>query len=195
MAAKTKVISRNGNTLKEKLYLPAIFSGMAVTWGHFKRNLKDTSNIKYTEYPEQLPEDITHRYRGRHRLTVKPDGNIKCTACYLCETICPADCIFIEAAETKKGEAEKAPRRFQIDLLECVYCGLCVEVCPHDAIRMDTGIFAITGDKREDFILEIKDMRSTPGTEDALLLKGRGEDGKSVGNEPPKPAKAKKDRK
>jgi len=49
---------------------------------------------------------------------------------------------------------EKMPASFRIDLLECIFCGHCVEACPCDAIRMDTGIFSVTGKSREDFVLD-----------------------------------------
>jgi len=150
---KIKKIPRYGDTLKEKLYLPAIFGGMKVTLSHFAKNLKDTDNLKVIWYPEEQPKDITNRYRGVHRLTHRDDGSIKCVACFMCATACPAQCIFIEAKERVDGVIEKEPKKFEIDLLECVFCGGCVEACPEDAIRMDSGIFSFTGKKREDFIL------------------------------------------
>jgi NADH-quinone oxidoreductase subunit I len=72
----------------------------------------------------------------------------------MCATACPANCIFIEATEREDGKDEKMPARFAIDTLECVFCGYCVEACPCDAIRMDTGIFSLTGNRREDFVME-----------------------------------------
>ncbi len=150
---KIKKIPRYGDTLKEKLYLPAIFSGMKVTLSHFVTNLKDTDNLRVVWYPEEKPKDITSRYRGVHRLTHREDGSVRCVACFMCATACPAECIFIEAKEREDGIDEKEPKRFDIDLLECVFCGECVEACPCDAIRMDTGIFSFIGKKREDFIL------------------------------------------
>ncbi len=150
---KIKKIPRNGDTLKEKLYLPAIFEGMKVTFSHFIKNLKDTDNLRVIWYPEEKPKDITSRYRGVHRLTHRDDGSIRCVACFMCATACPAECIFIEAKERTDGVDEKMPKRFDIDLLECVFCGECVEACPCDAIRMDSGIFSFIGKKREDFIL------------------------------------------
>jgi len=151
---KIKKVPRYGKTIKEKLYLPAIFSGMGVTFSHFAKNLKDTDNLKVVWYPEESPRDITPRYRGVHRLTHREDGSIRCVACFMCATACPAECIYIEAKEREDGLAEKEPKIFRIDLLECVFCGECVEACPCDAIRMDSGIFTFIGNKREDFILD-----------------------------------------
>jgi len=149
-----KIVPRYGNTFKEKLYLPAIVGGMRVTFSHFFKNLKDTSNIETLCYPEEQPKDITSRYRGVHRLTKREDDTIKCVACFMCATACPAECIFIEATEREDGVEEKMPAKFSIDLLECVFCGGCVEACPCDAIRMDTGIFSFVKKKREDFVVD-----------------------------------------
>ena len=148
-----KIVPRYGKSLKDRLYLPAIFGGMKTTISHFTKNLIDTSNIKTECYPEMQPDDITDRYRGVHRLTHREDDSVRCVACFMCATACPADCIFIEAVERTDGIAEKMPAKFSIDLLECVFCGGCVEACPCDAIRMDTGIFTFIAEKREDFVL------------------------------------------
>ncbi|AGZ81063.1 NuoI/complex I 23 kDa subunit family protein [Campylobacter fetus] len=157
MAIKTKTIRRKKIPFLQRIYLPFIFAGMARTFKHFFRNLKDSSNIDFLEYPEQKPTDITNRYRGLHRLTKNEKGDLKCVACDMCATACPANCIFITATEIE-GSKEKAPSKFTIDLLECVFCGLCVEACPKDAIRMDTGIFTKVGNTRESFLADIKTL-------------------------------------
>lgn len=149
-----KVVPRHGGDLKDKLYFPAIIGGMKVTFSHFFKNIADTSNIKTLNYPEEKPKDITPRYRGVHRLTKRDDGSVRCVACFMCATACPAECIFIEAQEREDNVDEKMPKKFSIDLLECVFCGGCVEACPCDAIRMDTGIFSFVQKKREDFVLD-----------------------------------------
>lgn len=151
-----QVIKRHGQTLKDKLYIPAIIGGMKTTIGHFSRNLKDTTNLRTMQYPEVQPSDVAtnERYRGVHRLTKHEDDSEKCVACYMCATACPSDCIFIEAEERFDEKAEKRPKQFKIDLLECVYCGYCVEACPCDAIRMDTGIFSFIGSTRDEFLVD-----------------------------------------
>lgn len=159
-----KVVERHGNTFKEKIYLHAIFSGMKTTLKHFTANLSDASNIPTICYPEQMPTDITPRYRGVHRLTHrKEDDSIACVACFMCATACPANCIDIVAVAREDNVDEKMPAVFNIDLLECVFCGYCVEACPCDAIRMDSGIFSVIGDNREDFIYNKEKLLSIKG--------------------------------
>ncbi|WP_028580670.1 NuoI/complex I 23 kDa subunit family protein [Desulfogranum japonicum] len=162
MSIKVKTIVREGKSFYERLYLVEVFKGMAVTFGHFIRNFLDNSKLYTRHYPEVKPE-ITPRWRGRHRLTKHDDGTIKCVACFMCQTNCPAQCIIIEAGEREDGRTEKLPVRFDIDLLECIYCGFCVEACPKDAIRMDTGIFSVTGSERESMVLSIDDLLATNG--------------------------------
>lgn len=167
MSVKIKTIERTGKTLAERVYLIEVFKGMSVTFGHFIRNFLDNSKLYVRHYPEVKPT-IPVRWRGRHRLTTHEDGSMKCVACFMCQTNCPAKCIMIEAGERTDGKSEKMPVRFTIDLLECIYCGFCVEACPMDAIRMDTGIYSVTGSERESFVMELDSLLATKGafTED-----------------------------
>ncbi len=162
MSIKVKTIVRNGRSWQERLYLIEVFKGMAITFRHFLSNFLDNSKLAVRHYPEVKPE-ITPRWRGRHRLTTHDDGTIKCVACYMCQTNCPAQCIQIEAGERGDDRTEKVPVKFDIDLLECIYCGYCVEACPMDAIRMDTGIFSVTSSTREEMKMNIDQLRSTQG--------------------------------
>lgn len=134
----------------ERIYIIEIIKGVVFTFSKLVKNLilhilhtfgisKKTAADVTIQYPDErrlYPE----RYRGRHRLTLKEDGSVKCTACFLCATACPAKCIYIEPAEHKDPKVEKYPGRYEIDTLLCIYCGYCVEACPVDAIRMDTGL-------------------------------------------------------
>jgi len=163
MEKKIKVVQRHGGSFKDKLYLPAIWQGLKITSKHFFENLNDIKSVDVLEYPEEQPKDITSRYRGLHRLTKREDETIRCVACFMCATACPSDCIFIEATQRDDGVDEKIPLRFAIDTLECIFCGYCVEACPCDAIRMDTGIFSVIGNKREDFVLEKERLLSHEG--------------------------------
>jgi NADH-quinone oxidoreductase subunit I len=87
------------------------------------------------EFPEKK-RNVSSRYRGIHVLTEREDGTPKCVACYMCATVCPAECIYIESGERPEKTIEKYPTRFEIDLLRCVYCGFCVDACPEEAIIM-----------------------------------------------------------
>jgi NADH-quinone oxidoreductase subunit I len=120
-------------SLGERLYLP-LFAGLGVTIRHFFKQL--FSRKMYTiEYPEKRRE-YSHRFRGHHILTTRPDGSVRCVACFLCATNCPAECIHIEAGEHHDVNIEKYPLKFEIDMLRCVFCGYCVDACPEEAIIM-----------------------------------------------------------
>src|SRR3989442_15300369 len=149
--------------LWERLYFPEIIRGLMVTGYRFWRNLaihtlhlfglaKDQEAAITVQIPdERIPYPET--FRGRPRLPLKQDGLIQCTACFLCATACPAECIYIEAGEYPDNSIEKYPNRYEIDPLRCIYCGFCVEACPCDAIRMDTYVCPrIWGYSRLDFV-------------------------------------------
>jgi len=163
MSQNIKVTARPNNSFINKLYLPAIAEGVKVTFKHLWTNVNDINAIDVLEYPEEQPTDITDRYRGLHRLTHRLDGSEACVACFMCAMACPSNCIFIEAEARDDGLDEKKPKSFFIDTLECVFCGYCVEACPCDAIRMDTGIFSLTGNKREDFVMDKEKLLSHKG--------------------------------
>ena len=119
--------------LAERLYLP-LLGGMMVTLRHFLRNL--FGKKMYTiEYPEER-RAYSHRFRGHHILTTRPDGSVRCVACFLCAQNCPAECIHIEAAEHPDVNIEKYPVVYEIDMLRCIFCGYCVDACPEEAIIM-----------------------------------------------------------
>ena len=113
------------------------------------RRLQAAITVQYPD--ERAPYPDT--FRGRHRLTLKDDGAVQCTACFLCATACPAECIYIQAGEYPDNPVEKYPIRYEIDTLRCIYCGFCVEACPCDAIRMDSGTHpGNLGFSRKDFV-------------------------------------------
>ncbi len=121
-------------TFAERMYLPLI-SGLAVTIRHFFLNVLHLKPRVTIQYPEERRQ-YSHRYRGHHILTTRPDGSVRCVACFLCATNCPAECIHIEAAEQPDVNIEKYPVVYEIDMLRCVFCGYCVDACPEEAIIM-----------------------------------------------------------
>ncbi len=121
-------------SVTERLYLPLV-AGMWVTLKHFLRNLFGRGRNFTINYPEER-RSYSHRFRGHHILTTRPDGSLRCVACFLCATACPADCIHIEAGEHPDVNIEKYPVVYDIDMLRCVFCGYCVDACPEEAIIM-----------------------------------------------------------
>ncbi len=158
-----KPVRRIELSLAQKTYYPELLRGLKVTSEHFFMNLfrhigramgmKTKPPMVTILYPEQKRE-ISPRWRGMHRLMLRPDGAPRCVACMMCETVCPDKCIYITAGESTDGRIEKYPVAFEIDLLRCCFCGLCVEACPEDAIRMDTQIIDLGGYSRSEFYLD-----------------------------------------
>ena len=87
---------------------------------------KATINYPYEKVPQ------SPRFRGEHALRRYPNGEERCIACKLCEAICPAQAITIEAEPREDGS--RRTTRYDIDMVKCIYCGLCAEACPVDAI-------------------------------------------------------------
>jgi len=155
----TIVLKKKKLTFIEKIYIVEIFKGLMITLRHLLKNMKAPSKMMTFQYPEEK-KPIDHIHRSEHRLMLREDGSIRCTACMLCATACPAFCIHIEAAEGDIPEKEKYPQKFTIDLLRCVYCGFCVEACPCDAIRMDTGKPVSAEYNRVDFVKDINYLKT-----------------------------------
>jgi NADH-quinone oxidoreductase subunit I len=108
-----------------RLLLSELISGMWVTLKHmFKPPV--TLNYPYEKGP------LSPRFRGEHALRRYPNGEERCIACKLCEAICPALAITIEAEPREDGS--RRTTRYDIDMTKCIYCGFCQEACPVDAI-------------------------------------------------------------
>ena len=99
--------------------------GHALTLRYFFKP-KATINYPYEKNP------ISPRFRGEHALRRYPNGEERCIACKLCEAICPAQAITIEAEPRDDGS--RRTTRYDIDMTKCIYCGMCQEACPVDAI-------------------------------------------------------------
>ena len=113
-----------GRTTKA-LLLAELVSGMALTLKYFFKG-KYTLNYPYEKGP------LSPRFRGEHALCRYPNGEERCIACKLCEAICPAQAITIEAEPSDDGS--RRTTRYDIDMVKCIYCGFCEEACPVDAI-------------------------------------------------------------
>ncbi len=182
---RSKVVVKKEMTLAERLYIPAIFSGMIITFKHLFRK-------KVTiQYPEQTRE-VSKIWRGQHVLKRDEIGAERCTACGLCAVACPAEAITMVAAERKPGEEhlyreEKYAATYEINMLRCIFCGDCEEACPKEAIFLtdrkvdslytrselvygkDILVEAIEKDKRVDVT-----VRETPEVAEFKAQKGFG---------------------
>ncbi len=157
--------------LWEQLYLPAIAEGVQTTVRHM-------FGPKVTvQFPEERPR-LPANYRGVHRLNRDEQGRVRCVACYMCSTACPAHCIDIVAAPSPWPDREKYPEMFVIDELRCIYCGMCEEACPVDAIELTT-LFDLTALSREEMmfdkekLLSVFDKTTKAGTDPIRTSGGR----------------------
>ncbi len=106
-------------------FLAELVTGMAITLRYFFKP-KVTLNYPYEKGP------LSPRFRGEHALRRYPNGEERCIACKLCEAICPAQAITIEAEP--RADGSRRTTRYDIDMTKCIYCGFCQEACPVDAI-------------------------------------------------------------
>jgi NADH-quinone oxidoreductase subunit I len=141
-------------------YLTTIGAGLRMTGTIFFKQFLRLEKSNTLEWPE-APATYGPRFKGKHFLTKRPDGRVRCTACMLCATNCPAECITIEAAESDDKTIEKYPKRFEIDALRCVFCGYCEEACPVDAIRLGPE-FAMADTDGHSFIWTKEELMNRP---------------------------------
>ena len=145
-------MDRFSNFLKS-MTLSELRKGLGVTGRHFFRR---KITVQYPE--EKTPQ--SNRFRGLHALRRYPNGEERCIACKLCEAVCPALAITIEAEEREDGT--RRTTKYEIDLFKCIYCGFCEESCPVDSI-VETRNFEYSFENRgenimtKEMLLEIGD--------------------------------------
>ena len=146
---------------RERLYLPAIVAGLAITIKHFKNMLLGRTKVTM-QYPEQKwDSSLPDHYRGA-------------PACQLCEFICPPRAIKIVPGEIPStdrfAKVEKYPEEFDIDMIRCIFCGMCEEVCPEQAIFLRKD-YAITGFTRADMVHHKEKLLEIGGVMHGVVLK------------------------
>ena len=115
----------NFSRLLKTIFLVEFITGLYMAIKELFRKSK-TINYPFEKGP------ISPRMRGEHALRRYPNGEERCIACKLCEAICPAQAIKIEAEPREDGS--RRTTRYDIDMTKCIYCGFCAEACPVDAI-------------------------------------------------------------
>ncbi len=167
-------VARPKLTFAEKIYLPAIVAGLAITWKHLINTLTGRKKVTM-QYPEEKWDaNLPEHYRGAPTLVKDEHGRERCVACQLCEFICPPRAIRIKPGElpreSKWAKVEKYPEEFDIDMIRCIYCGLCEEVCPEQAIFLRKD-YAITGLSREEMVHNKAKLYELGGVRTGLVHK------------------------
>ena len=127
-----------------------LIEGFALTFRYMFRQ-KVTVNYPYEKGP------LSPRFRGEHALRRYPNGEERCIACKLCEAICPAQAITIEAEPRDDGS--RRTTRYDIDMHKCIYCGFCQEACPVDAI-VEGPNFEYSAETREELLYDKEKLLS-----------------------------------
>ncbi|MDE1174066.1 MAG: NADH-quinone oxidoreductase subunit NuoI [Parvibaculaceae bacterium] len=125
------------------LFLAEFASSFVLTMKYFFKP-KATLNYPFEKGP------LSPRFRGEHALRRYPSGEERCIACKLCEAICPAQAITIEAGP-RRNDGTRRTVRYDIDMTKCIYCGFCQEACPVDAI-VEGPNFEFSAETREELM-------------------------------------------
>src|SRR5437762_188321 len=159
---------------RERMFLPAIAAGLAITIKHFKNMIFRRTKVTM-QYPEEKwDSNLPDYYRGAPALVRDTDGRVRCVACQLCEFICPPRAIKIIPGEIPStdrfAKVEKYPEAFDIDMIRCIFCGMCEEVCPEQAIFLRKE-YAITGFTRADMVHHKEKLLEIGGVMHGVVLK------------------------
>ncbi len=134
----------------------AIVTGLFTTLKHI---ISPPVTIQYPDY-KRVPR---YRFKGRHELKRYDNGLEKCIGCALCAAACPADAIFVEAAENTDNEryspGERYSTVYEINMLRCIFCGFCEDACPTEAIVLENN-----------YELSFYDRESAIYTKDMLIV-------------------------
>lgn len=139
------MIMASATQFVKSLFLREFVSAIGLTMRYFFAP-KATVNYPFEKGP------VSPRFRGEHALRRYPNGEERCIACKLCEAICPAQAITIEAGP-RRNDGTRRTVRYDIDMVKCIYCGFCQEACPVDAV-VEGPNFEFATETREELIYD-----------------------------------------
>ena len=149
-----------------------IIRGLATT---FKQMFEEPVTVQYPE----IKKPVSHRFKGRHELKRYDNGLEKCIGCSLCAAACPADAIFVEAAENtdaaRYSPGERYASTYEINMLRCIFCGFCEDACPTEAIVLGDNYELSFTDRRQ--AIYGKDMLLEPVAAETMLTPRKVEAG------------------
>lgn len=128
-----------------------MFSNIRSIWTVFLHMFRKRVTYQYPEEKAPLPP----RWRGRIVLTRDPDEMERCVGCYLCASVCPVDCISLQATEDENGR--RYPEFFRINFSRCIFCGFCEDACPTYAIQLIPD-FEMGEYNRQNLVYEKEDL-------------------------------------